>query len=134
MAAGYGYGLIFAGKYAEGTPIMAHAVEASSGHPTWWDFGLFAGEFMLGDMGKAMAASIALRTTDTKSHYLAARLISAKAVGQERLATRLLNELNTKFPKFVADPRATFVERRYPADLTNRLVEALRAAGLGNPS
>lgn len=134
MAAGYGYGLIFAGKYAEGTPIMAHAVEASSGHPTWWDFGLFAGEFMLGDMGKAMAASIALRTTDTKSHYLAARLISAKAVGQERLAIRLLNELNTKFPKFVADPRATFVERRYPADLTNRLVEALRAAGLGNPS
>lgn len=134
MAAGYGYGLIFAGKYAEGTPIMAHAVEASSGHPTWWDFGLFAGEFMLGDMDRAMAASIALRTTDTKSHYLAARLISAKAVGQERLATRLLNELNAKFPRFVADPRAAFVERRYPADLTDKLVEALRAAGIGNPS
>ena len=134
MAAAYGYGLIFAGKYAEGTPIMAHAVEISSGHPTWWDFGLFAGEFMLGDMKKAAAASTALRTTTTKSHYLAARLISAKILGRDALAARLLDELTAKFPKFAADPRATFVDRRYPADLTDRLVEALRAAGVGGAS
>jgi len=134
MAAAYGYGLIFAGKYAEGTPIMAHAVETSSAHPTWWDFGLFAGEFMLGDMNKAAAASTALRTTATKSHYLAARLISARFLGRDALAARLLDELTTKFPKFAADPRAIFVERRYPADLTDRLLEALRAAGLGSAS
>lgn len=134
MAAAYGYGLIFAGKYAEGTPIMAHAVDTSSGHPTWWDFGLFVGEFMLGDMKKAAAASTALRTTAAKSHYLAARLISARSLGREALAARLLDELTAKFPKFAADPRATFVERRYPADLTDRLVEALRAAGLASAS
>ncbi|MEO5756514.1 MAG: hypothetical protein ABIQ51_06625 [Mesorhizobium sp.] len=134
MAAAYGYGLIFAGQYAEGTPIIAHAVDASSGHPTWWDFGLFAGEFMLGDMDKAALASTGLRTTATKSHYLAARLIGAKIAGQDNLAGKLLDELNAKFPKFAADPRATFVDRKYPADLTDRLVKALRAAGLGNAS
>lgn len=134
MAAAYGYGLIFAGRYAEGTPILAHAAETFSGHSTWWDYGLFVGDFMLGDMNKAIAASMALRTTATKSHYLAARLIGAKAAGQDRLVTTLLDELNTKFPKFAADPRATFVERKYPADLTERLVGALRAAGLGNAS
>jgi hypothetical protein len=42
--------------------------------------------------------------------------------------------LTVKFPKFAADPRAAFVERKYPADLTERLVKALRAAGLGNAS
>ncbi|WP_027058446.1 tetratricopeptide repeat protein [Mesorhizobium loti] len=134
MAAAYGYGLIFAGRYAEGTPILTHAAETFSGHSTWWDYGLFVGDFMLGDMNKAIAASMALRTTATKSHYLAARLIGAKAAGQDHLVTTLLEELNTKFPKFAADPRATFVERKYPADLTERLVQALRAAGLGNPS
>ena len=134
MAAAYGYGLIFAGRYAEGTPILAHAAETFSGHSTWWDYGLFVGEFMLGDMNKAIAASMALRTTATKSHYLAARLIGAKAAGQDHLVSTLLGELNAEFPKFAADPRATFVERKYPADLTDRLVQALRAAGLGNAS
>ncbi|MER8642865.1 hypothetical protein [Mesorhizobium sp. M1252] len=134
MAAAYGYGLIFAGKYAEGTPILTHAVETFSGHPTWWDFGLFAGQFMLGDMNKAAIASESLRTTAMKSHYLAARLIGAKAAGREQLAAKLLDELTTKFPKFAADPRAAFAERKYPADLTDRLVEALRAAGLDNAS
>ncbi|RWQ18214.1 MAG: hypothetical protein E5Y74_30160 [Mesorhizobium sp.] len=134
MAAAYGYGLIFAGRYAEGTPILDHAVETFSGHPTWWDYGLFVGEFMLGDMNKAVAASMALRTTATKSHYLAARLIGAKAAGQDHLVSTLLKQLTTEFPKFAADPQATFVERKYPADLTDRLVQALRAAGLGSPS
>lgn len=134
MAAAYGYGLIFAGKYAEGTPILTHAVETFSGHPTWWDYGLFAGQFMLGDMNKAAIASESLRTTAMKSHYLAARLIGAKAAGRDQLAAKLLDELNTKFPKFAADPRAAFAERKYPADLADRLVEALHAAGLGSAS
>jgi tetratricopeptide (TPR) repeat protein len=134
MAAAYGYGLIFAGRYAEGTPILAHAVDASSGHPTWWDFGLFAGEFMLGDMNKAAIASTALRTTATKSHYLAARVIGARIAGQNGQARKLLDELTAQFPKFAANPGATFVDRKYPSDLTERLVGALRAAGLGNPS
>ncbi|RWL92144.1 MAG: hypothetical protein EOR68_27185 [Mesorhizobium sp.] len=134
MAAAYGYGLIFAGKYDEGTPILGHAVEAFSGHPTWWDYGLFVGAFMQGDMKKAAIASESLRTTASKSHYLAARLIGAKISGRDKLAGELANELTAEFPKFAADPRATFVDRKYPADLTDRLVQSLRAAGIGNPS
>ncbi|RWK63958.1 hypothetical protein [Mesorhizobium sp.] len=134
MAAAYAYGLIFAGRYREGTPILAHAAETSSAHPSWWDYGLFVGQFMAGDINKAALASHALQATPTKSHYLAARLIAAKATGRNRLAHELVDEMTVKFPKFAADPRATFVERRYPADLTDRLVEALRAAGLGNAS
>ncbi len=134
MAAAYGYGLIFAGKYSEGTPILAHAVETFSGHPTWWDYGLFVGALMLGDTNRAAIASELLRTTATKSHYLAARLIGAKIAGRDQLASQLTNELVAKFPKFAANPRSTFVDRKYPADLTDRLVGALRTAGLGNAS
>lgn len=134
MAAAYGYGLIFAGRYDEGTPILSHAVESFSSHPTWWDYGLFVGAFMQGDLQKAAIASESLRTTASKSHYLAARLIGAKISGRDKLARELANELTVEFPKFAADPRATFVDRKYPADLTERLVQSLRAAGIGNPS
>lgn len=134
MAAAYGYGLIFAGRYQEGTPILGHAVEAFSGHPTWWDYGLFVGAFMQGDTKRAVIASESLRTTASKSHYLAARLIGAKISGRDKLANELANELTAEFPKFAANPRATFVDRKYPADLTDRLVQSLRAAGIGNPS
>jgi tetratricopeptide (TPR) repeat protein len=134
MTAAYGYGLIFAGDYRQGTPIMARAVDASSAHPTWWDFGLFVGEFMLGDKVQAARATVPLIPTATKSHYLAARLIAARITGDNTLAKEMLLELSTRFPKFAADPRQTFNERRYPADLTDRLVEALRAAGLDSAS
>ncbi|MDX8515419.1 tetratricopeptide repeat protein [Mesorhizobium captivum] len=134
MAAAYGYGLIFAGKYQEGTPILGHAVETFSGHPTWWDYGLFLGALMQGDTKRAAIASESLRTTASKSHYLAARLIGAKISGRDKLASQLANELTAEFPKFAADPRATFVDRKYPADLTDRLVQSLRSAGIGNPS
>jgi len=98
------------------------------------DYGVFVGAFMLGDTRKAAIASESLRTTASKSHYLAARLIGARLAGRDQLASQLLNELTAKFPKFAANPRATFVDRKYPADLTDRLVEALRTAGLGNAS
>jgi hypothetical protein len=45
-----------------------------------------------------------------------------------------LDELVDKFPKFASDPRAAFLKRKYPPDLTDRLVAALRAAGLGSGS
>jgi Tfp pilus assembly protein PilF len=134
MGAAYGYALIFAGNYAEGTPILERAVEASSARPTWWDFGLFAGKFMLGDMEGAKRASDALTTTMPKSHYLTARLISAEASGDHALSGKLRKKLMTEFPKVAANPRPVFLERNYPADLTDRLVKALHDAGLPNAS
>ena len=130
IAAAYGYTLIFAGKYAEGTPILERAVAGSSARPTWWDFGLFAGKFMLGDMDGARRASDALTTTVPKSHYLTARIISAAAAGDRVLASRLGRTLAARFPEFAADPRSTFRKRNYPADLAERLVKALRDAGV----
>ncbi|KAJ0336465.1 hypothetical protein COL154_014355 [Colletotrichum chrysophilum] len=134
MAAAYAYSLIFAGRYADGASIMARAVDASSAHPTWWDYGLFLAAFMQNDMDRAERAASALTTTAAKSHYLAARPISAKGTGDEVARRTMLDELVSKFPKFASDPRAVFAERKYPPDLTERLVTALRAAGLGSGS
>ena len=133
MASSYAYSLIFTGDYAAGQPIIQRAVEAASAHPSWWDYGLFLAAFMNGDLERAAQATDPLAMTK-RSHYLAARLIAAAVEGDVKAATALSAEIAERYPKFAANPRATFQAANYPPDLTDRLVEALRAAGLGGAS
>lgn len=134
MAASYGYGLIFAGDYARGTPIMARAVEGSSSRPSWWDFGLFLGQFMLGNMKAAANTAQSLKPASPRSHYLAARLIAADYENDAATRDQLIAAINEQYPRFVADPRRVFEQREYPPDMVDKLVQALRAAGLGKGS
>jgi hypothetical protein len=133
MAAAYGYALIFSGNYREGAPIMERAVEASSAHPSWWDYGLFLARFMLDDVPKSERAAEAL-VTAKRGHYLAVRAIAADCAGKPEVAKQLLDELVVEFPEFAKNPRAFFVNGKYPPDMTDKLLGALRRAGLGGPS
>jgi hypothetical protein len=133
MAAAFGYALIFSGDYATGSPIMKRAVEASSSHPNWWDYSLFLGEFMLGDMERATRATEVL-VSGKRPHYLAARIIAAQWSGNNAQVGQLLKELADTYPEFARSPRAAFQKANYPADMTEKLVGALRAAGLDSAS
>ncbi|HWK67225.1 MAG TPA: hypothetical protein VNS34_20045 [Rhizobiaceae bacterium] len=133
MAAAYGYALIYSGDYATGSPIMQRAVEASSSHPSWWDYSLFLGKFMLGDMKRAASATEAL-VSGKRPHYLAARIIIAQWEGNQPQRDILLKELVDTYPQFVKDPRSALQKSGYPPDLTEKLVQALRTAGLGSAS
>jgi tetratricopeptide (TPR) repeat protein len=133
MAAAYAYALIFSGSYKEGAAIMERAVEASSAHPSWWDYGLFLARFMLDDTARSARAAESLATAK-RGHYLAVRAIAADCTGKPELARELINEIVLEHPKFAADPRAFFVEGQYPPAMTEKLLGALRHAGLGGPS
>lgn len=133
MAAAYAYALVFAGDYELATPIMRRAVEASSSHPSWWDYALFLGCFMTDDQNGATRAVEPLTTTK-RPHYLGARLIVAAARHDDARRAALIDQIVKEYPKFAADPRATFIKANYPPDLTDRLVSALRTAGLGGGS
>jgi tetratricopeptide (TPR) repeat protein len=133
MAASYGYALVFSGDYSQGAAILERAVESSSSHPTWWDYSLFLARFMLNDMDAASRASDPL-VSPRKSHYLAARLIVAHWRGDERSAGSLATELVATYPKFATDPATVLRDAKYPADLTGKLVDALKTAGLGSAS
>lgn len=131
MVAAYGYALIFSGKYAEGEPVMARAVEASSAHASWWDYGLFLARFMLDDGEGAAQAAEALKGAK-RQHYLAALVVVADAAGDKARAATLLAELNESYPRFVADPAASLTRANHPADYIGKLIAALRAAGMGS--
>ena len=116
MAAAYGYALVFSGDYREGAAILQRAVDASSAHPTWWDYGLFLAEFMLDDMDKASRAADAL-LMPKKSHYLAARLDRRAVARRPSAGGALAAELVGTYPKFAADPCAMFKSATIPPDL-----------------
>jgi hypothetical protein len=128
--AAYGYTLVMAGRYGEGVQVMGRAVEATSAHPAWWDYGLFLGKVMTDDMDGAVRAAESLATAK-RPLFLAARIISAHRSGDVELRNQLLNELNAAFPKFAGNPAPKFAKDNYPPELAARLTQLLREAGLG---
>lgn len=133
MAAAYANSLIFSGAYAQGVPLMKRAAELSSAHPTWWDYGLFLGQFMLGNDAEAAQAADAL-VTARRSHYLAARLVVAYRASDFATSNDLVKQLQAADAKFAANPHDYFVKANYPPDLADKFSDALRAAGLGSGS
>ena len=133
MSAAYGYALIMAGKYAEGTPVMQRAVEASSARPSWWDYTLFLGQLMLDNKQGAIEASDALGSSK-RAHYMAARLLAAKWRGDPAGAEKLLATIVAAHKKFADDPRAAYKAAGLPADLVDKLAISLAEAGLGRGS
>ena len=128
MAAAYGYGQIMAGDYIHGTPVVARAVGASSARPSWWDYTLFLGNYML-DKPAAGDAVDSLGTTK-RPHYIAARLLAARIRGDLELAGKLKADLIEKHKKFATNPRATYEKAEYPKEMTDKLVDGLSKAGL----
>ena len=129
MAASYGYALVFAGDYREGASILQRAVDASSAHPTWWDYGLFLAEFMLDDMDKAARATDAL-LMPKKSHYLAARLIVAQSRGDQPACRRACCRtgsapIRSSLPILPRFSR----QAKYPDDLARKFTDALKTGG-----
>lgn len=129
MAAAYGYGLIMAGHYAEGVPIMEQAVEKTSARASWWDYTLFLGAYAQGNLDLAASASDALNAT-RRPHYIAARLLSADHRGITKVVEDLRGILLDKHKNFSADPGAYYERADYPPDMIEKLVEGLRKAGL----
>ncbi|MEO3385127.1 hypothetical protein AAFN84_02470 [Mesorhizobium sp. CAU 1741] len=129
MAASYGYAQVFAGDYDAGVPILKRAVTAASSHPTWWDYGLALGRFMQDDMQAASNAAAALASSD-RAHYLALRLVTADAMDRTDDVAALRDRITTEHPDFVADLDAFYRRGTYPPAMAERLVNALRRAGL----
>ncbi|WP_054311440.1 hypothetical protein [Mesorhizobium sp. 1M-11] len=126
----YGWALVMAGNYQEGTALLARSLNLANPHSKWLDYALFQGAFMEGDQELQKRAALALSAVEPQPEYLAAQLIVAVNSRDNTEAARILTEINDKFPEFAASPRAMFLKNHYPPDLTEKLLQALSAAGL----
>jgi tetratricopeptide (TPR) repeat protein len=83
MAASYGYALVFAGDYREGAAILERAVDASSAHPTWWDYSLFLhGRGVARNRCAGLAEEVALPCGPADRRALARRPAWCRHAGQ----------------------------------------------------
>ncbi|WP_258045501.1 tetratricopeptide repeat protein [Mesorhizobium sp. NBSH29] len=133
MAAAYANSLVFSGAYAEGVALMKRAVDLTSAHAPWWDYGLFLGQYMLDDLRGAAQAADGLMTIK-RSPYLAARLVVAYNASDFVTCRYLARQLEALDPGFSADPQGYFLKANYPPALADRFTRSLRIAGLGGNS
>ena len=126
----YGWAMVMAGNYQEGTALLARSLNLANPHSKWLDYALFQGAFMEGNQELQKRAALALSAIEPQPEYLVAQLIVANSNNDSAEAARILTEINAKFPEFIADPRATFLKNHYPPDMTEKLLQGLWAAGL----
>ena len=126
----YGWALVMAGSYSEGTALLARGLDLADPHGKWLDYALFQGAFMTGNPELQRRAALALAAVEPLPEYLLAQLIVARHNGKKAEVARLLTEIKDKFPTFAEDPRATFVKNHYPDDLSEKLVQAFKTASL----
>ncbi len=103
----YGYTLILAANYADGRPVIEHAIELSPAHPSWWDYGLFLGSFML---ATSTVPPLLPNPWQRRNARITSRrgFIVADLTGKRDAVVPLLKELMREFPKFAADPTSHF--------------------------
>lgn len=130
----YGWALVMSGNYQEGTALLARSLNLANPHSKWLDYALFQGAFMEGDQELQKRAALALSAVEPQPEYLAAQLVVAANNRDGTEAAWIVRQIKTKFPEFAADPRAIFVKNHYPPDLTEKLLQALWAAGLPRAS
>lgn len=131
IAASYADTLISAGDFLKATEVMERVTQAAPVHPTWWDFTTFIAAFQVGRMDLVALSSRNLGG-HARAHYCAARMIAADMMGDEELREKMLLEITGNRSEFADDPRA-FYARFMPSEAADKLVEALRHAGLPEP-
>ncbi len=127
MAAALGYALFNNGEYGEAATTLSVAGTKMRLHPKWWDYTLLLSAFMDGrtDLMREAADGLA---GETRSYYVAARIIAADTAGDTVLRDTLIAELGASNTSLAKDPVA-YYSRRFPGPLGEKLLEALRKAG-----
>jgi len=107
----------------------ATAVESFSGHPTWWDYGMFVGAFMQGDLKKGRDCSESLRTT-ASNRPLPGRRADRRQDSGGQLASEL-QRAHSRISEIRRRSARDIRRRKYPADLTIGWLQALARRCIG---
>jgi tetratricopeptide (TPR) repeat protein len=127
VLADLGARLIQAGETAEGLRHLGRSMTGAAVTPPWRLFYLWLGERTEGQ-AEAARRQAALLTTEDFPLGLAARLVEAKAAGDEAERSRLSARLQDVAPAFLADPVAGLARRGFAPEVAERLGGLIREA------
>lgn len=130
IAASYGYGAVLNGDFEAAVQAFAAATEATTRHPTWWDFYYSVSLLMTDRVEQARMAAEPLAGRDKNLFYAILNAALAFESGNDHLAAKTVRQIQERFPEFAENPEGRFAERNLPQALVDRLVGNLRAIGL----
>lgn len=130
IAASHGYGLFLTGEFESSVEVFSKAIEAMTRHPAWWDLYYSLGLLMIDRVDEAKEAIKPVGLKKRGLFYIMLNAVYAHRQDDRFRAAYLVRELKERYPKFAADPEASFEKRHYPPELVNILVDSLRQSGL----
>jgi TolB-like protein len=119
----------FLGHWDEGVALLEHAVTRSIKAPNWYHLHIALYHYHRGDYRRALAETDGLAGADG----LWTLVLRAATYGERRNqdeARRALHRAKALQPGFLQDPRAAMSIHHFPEDLTDKLIDGLRKAGL----
>jgi len=129
IVAEYGARLVAAGRLERGRAMLDDAATQSVVQPAGFDFARFLGAYLAGDRAAASQYA-ALIDNDPSLFGLLARALVGNMEGDHDKARQAINRLIALNPGWGADPRRQLAKFFPSADVRDRLLHDLDAAGL----
>jgi tetratricopeptide (TPR) repeat protein len=129
IAAEYGTRLIMAGQLERGRPMLTAALAQNEVRPAVFDFANLLGAYLAGDHAAALQ-NAALIENDPSPFGLLARALVGSMERDHDKARQAIGRLIALNPTWGSDPRRQLAKFFPSADVRDRLLRDLDAAGL----
>jgi tetratricopeptide (TPR) repeat protein len=126
----YGGRLITSGEIEKGLKVLQQFSDQSAVLPSWHHFYLFLGNYLNGNIAEATRQANSM-TSDSYSHGLVARALTAAANGDRAKAQDALKQLVRMRPAWRDNPRGELRKYISADSIVDRLTHDLTAAGIG---
>lgn len=125
----YGARLVAMGQVARGMTMLNEAATHNLSRPAWFDFHLFIGAYLQGDLASA-AQHASVIENDRSLFGLLARALAAKAAGDGDKAKQAIDRLVAINKGWATSPRGQLAKFFPSAEVQDRLLRDLETAGL----
>jgi len=125
----YGGRLIFAGDIENGMKKLREAGAHGAVRPAWHHIYMFVGSYVDGDMVEAVRHAKDI-PNDNSALGQVARMLAAKAEGNQAELHRAIERLSAVAPRWRQDPRGELAHVIIDAGIVDRLARDLGAAGM----
>ncbi len=125
----YGGRLILAGDVSNGMKMLREAGAHGAVRPAWHHIYLFIGSYIDGDMAEAVRHAKDIPNDNTALGQVA-RVLAAKAEGNEPELRKAIDRLSAVAPAWRRDPHAELARLIADEGIVDRLARDLAAAGV----
>ncbi|MFI5015829.1 MAG: hypothetical protein ACHQAY_26125 [Hyphomicrobiales bacterium] len=129
VVADYGSRLVAIGQVDKGMAMLSEAAAHSVARPSWFEFYMFLGTYLAGDLAAA-SRHASLIASDGSPLGLIARAVIAGLGGERDKARQAIDRLVALNPAWRTEPRRQLAKFFPAAEVQDRLLRDLEAAGL----